>query len=228
MSNHIQISIPTPCHEKWADMTSADKGRFCASCQKQVLDFTNSTDSEIISILQNNANVCAKMRPSQMERPLRDTQGGSTLTTPFALAASLVLLAGTAQVQAQTQPETVQHTPESFPLGKIAYTQPKNIVSGQIRDEHGEPLPAVSVTITGTPTTTATDTNGNFSIEAAYGQSLEFSAIGYSKYIYKVPAQSKPFRITLKEEPMELMGDIVVVRKTFFGRIFHSIGNIFR
>jgi len=228
MSNRIQISIPSPCHEKWAAMTPTEKGRFCASCQKQVLDLTNSSDREIVSILENSSNVCAKIRPSQMDRPLQAAQSGNSMAASFAVAASVLLLAGTAEMQAQIPPQTIQHNPESFPLGKIAYTQPKNLVTGQTRDESGNPLPAVSVTIIGTSTTAMTDIDGTFSIEAGYGQRLEFSALGYSKYVYEVPAQNKPFRITLKEEPTELMGDMIVVRKTFFGRIFYRIGNLFR
>jgi hypothetical protein len=65
-----QISIPTPCNESWAAMTPADKGRFCASCQKNVIDFTRSSDREIAVAFRGGENICGKFLPSQLEREL--------------------------------------------------------------------------------------------------------------------------------------------------------------
>jgi len=70
MKRSIQISIPTPCHENWDAMTPADKGRFCASCQKTVFDFTNSSDREIASLLKNTDSACGRFRNNQLNRNL--------------------------------------------------------------------------------------------------------------------------------------------------------------
>jgi hypothetical protein len=43
----MKISINEPCHENWDKMKSNDKGAFCLSCQKNVVDFSNKTISEI-------------------------------------------------------------------------------------------------------------------------------------------------------------------------------------
>jgi hypothetical protein len=56
MRHKIQISIPEPCQEGWQNMTPVEKGRFCASCQKMVLDFTYLSDNEIIKVVTKNDN----------------------------------------------------------------------------------------------------------------------------------------------------------------------------
>jgi hypothetical protein len=44
----IKLSIPTPCHEDWNTMTATQSGKFCASCQKTVVDFSRMSDAEIM------------------------------------------------------------------------------------------------------------------------------------------------------------------------------------
>ncbi len=72
--NYI-VRIPEPCHEDWNKMTPDDKGRFCSSCSKTVVDFSNKTDSEIRDILleSQGTKVCGHFRKSQIDRPLNIT-----------------------------------------------------------------------------------------------------------------------------------------------------------
>ena len=43
----FHIDIPTPCKEGWQNMAPTEKGAFCNSCQKEVIDFTQKTPAEI-------------------------------------------------------------------------------------------------------------------------------------------------------------------------------------
>lgn len=71
MRKPLQLQIPTPCHEQWADMTPSEKGRHCAACQKTVVDFTGMSDPEIMRYLaQAGTHVCGRLAPDQVNRNL--------------------------------------------------------------------------------------------------------------------------------------------------------------
>ncbi|HWB28782.1 MAG TPA: T9SS type A sorting domain-containing protein [Chitinophagaceae bacterium] len=72
MKKQLYITIPTPCHENWDNMTPAAKGRFCQACAKTVVDFTAMTDSEILHYFSKAAgNTCGRFANDQLQRPLQ-------------------------------------------------------------------------------------------------------------------------------------------------------------
>jgi len=65
----IHLSIPRPCHENWDAMTPSDKGRFCASCQKTVIDFTNMSDRQLAAFFKKPpSSVCGRVYDDQLNR----------------------------------------------------------------------------------------------------------------------------------------------------------------
>ncbi|MBA5629864.1 hypothetical protein [Moheibacter lacus] len=62
----MKISIPQPCHENWNEMLADEKGRFCQSCQKCVIDFTKLSDKEILNYSERN--ICVKISNNQIDR----------------------------------------------------------------------------------------------------------------------------------------------------------------
>ncbi|MEY8019981.1 SusC/RagA family TonB-linked outer membrane protein [Muriicola sp. SD30] len=60
---------------------------------------------------------------------------------------------------------------------QLGFSQEK-MISGTITDETGVPLPGVSIVIVGTTSGTQSDFDGNYSINAAVGQTLRYSYIG--------------------------------------------------
>ena len=69
MSTHYSISIPKPCHEDWSKMTPNEKGRFCKSCTKTVVDFTKMSPDAIQHYLHNNKDqgICGHIKQSQLD-----------------------------------------------------------------------------------------------------------------------------------------------------------------
>ena len=70
--NRYAISIPKPCHENWGAMTPDEKGRFCAACQKTVVDFTAMNTAEVDSFFDSNAGskVCGRFNTDQLSAPV--------------------------------------------------------------------------------------------------------------------------------------------------------------
>lgn len=79
----------------------------------------------------------------------------------------------------------------------------KRIISGQVVDERGLPLPGVSVIIKDTATGTQTDFDGNFSINIERGQELEFSYVGFQSTSIVIN-DSDTISISLQEDLSEL------------------------
>ena len=68
---HLNLSIPTPCHENWDTMLPNEKGKHCLSCQKTVVDFTKMTDTQIIRYFQDYKNsTCGRFLDTQLNRPI--------------------------------------------------------------------------------------------------------------------------------------------------------------
>lgn len=228
MKKPIQISIPTPCHENWEQMTAVDKGRFCASCEKKVFDFTNSSDREIASVLKNTENACGRFSLTQIDRELILPKDKSSIWIAASAAALSLLTVGTNKVLAQTPVNTEQHQNSNtrIILGKVAPSRP--MIKGTVSNPQGEVLPGAVIKIKNSSIEKQADLDGRFSIEANSGDILQISYLGYKIENYTV-TNTKQITIILKEEEYQLQGDIVIVQKrSFFGRIFHSIGGIFR
>jgi TonB-linked SusC/RagA family outer membrane protein len=92
------------------------------------------------------------------------------------------------------------------------YSQSK-IVTGTVTDNTSAPLPAVTVKVVETNQATTTDINGKFKIEAAVGQTLNFSYLGAKAQNVKVTASTTKLSITLEFESSSL-NEVVVTGYT--------------
>ena len=69
METKHKITIPKPCHEDWNKMTPDETGRFCNSCSKSVVDFTQMLPIEIqdFFVSNQNKNVCGRFKNTQLD-----------------------------------------------------------------------------------------------------------------------------------------------------------------
>jgi len=231
MSTKINISIPQPCHENWEGMTTIDKGKFCASCQKKVFDFTRASDREIVTAYEQNQNLCGRFLNTQLHRDLTKQKEKSSVWIAAATAFISFISIGSHNAIAQEQPVKTEQTDQRM-LGKFLITKPAEIeVSGTVSDKTG-PLPGASIYIKGTEVNVSSDFDGNFTIKAKKNDILVVTFMGYDSKEIEI-LDEKKLNITLKEGGV-MLGEVVTVggirakKRTFFGRIFYAIGNWFR
>ena len=82
------------------------------------------------------------------------------------------------------------------------------MASGTVTDSKGEPLIGVSILVKGTSNGTITDMDGNFKIQAAKGDVLEVSYIGYASQAITL-ANAQPLKVTLGEDT-QVLDEVVV------------------
>ncbi len=99
-------------------------------------------------------------------------------------------------------------TPGFFAPGMMNTVQAQNQkITGTVVDDLGEPVTGANIRVKGTTRGTITDLDGKFTLDAAAGESLEVSFIGYATQTVKA---ANGLTITLREDSQSLE-DVVVV-----------------
>lgn len=86
----------------------------------------------------------------------------------------------------------------------MAFAQ--HVVSGTVEDQDG-PLIGATVVVKGTTRGTVTDMDGQYSLEAAKGETLEFSYMGYASQSFEVTGNT--INVTMAEDT-EVLSEVVV------------------
>lgn len=215
-----KITIPEPCSENWDSMTSADKGRRCAVCDKTVHDFSSFTKSELRVFLEENKGVCGKI-PTKLLDILIIKERSSYAAT-VALAA--VLSVGTTVAQNQEVNIKMGVSSGIITSGKVAVNpsfdellhERQVIIKGKVVDVNDKVgLPGVAVFLSSHPERNSTvyaDFDGVFEFEVPEDIEIEdvmlkFSFLGYTDQ-YVTPKKGMEF-ITVKLEE-EALGEVEV------------------
>ena len=99
-------------------------------------------------------------------------------------------------------------TPGFFVPGMMTTVQAQNQkITGTVVDDLGEPITGANIRVKGTTRGTITDLDGKFSLDAAAGENLEISFIGYATQTVKA---ANGLTVTLREDSQSLE-DVVVV-----------------
>lgn len=167
MNQKTTLSINTPCSEKFNNFTSTEKGGFCNSCQKEVIDFRNWTDKEVAIHFKNTTQkTCGYFREDQL-KSYDDIIPLKTNRYPFfnASVASVSLLSllsfNSAFGQSKEKPATIQYENKNNKVKEVDQQSEGIIVKGIISDELG-PLAGANVALKNSNIGVTTNFNGEF------------------------------------------------------------------
>ncbi|MEO2059221.1 MAG: carboxypeptidase-like regulatory domain-containing protein [Mesonia sp.] len=241
----FKLNIPEPCHEDWQQMSPTQKGKFCASCQKEVIDFTKLSATEIARKTKNAKQLCGRFTSTQLEQDYVSTSQSSLSRLGIALGlGSIITVAqpGLAQEKRPTQESVLNLNSENEEEEKIDVVEALNnkmpicgfdeviIITGNVTEETGLPLPGVNIIQQNTSNGTQTDFDGNFSIEISEEDFenevfLQFSYVGFETVQVKINSEEKNQTLKLELSPGEaLEGEVVIIRTNIFQRFL----NLFR
>lgn len=192
MAKNLLLTIPEPCHENWANMSPNDKGRFCGSCQKTVIDFTTMSDTQLVAFFKKkkSGNVCGRFYDDQLDTempiPVRSIPWVKyffQITLPAFIASGNVMSQEQTGLQQQGKVEEVTVFLQCTPRKKQKTPVQVITVKGQITDEEGNGIPYASIVNNKTKAGFAADSLGNFTLKDVHlmeGSEYTVSAVGYT------------------------------------------------
>jgi hypothetical protein len=203
---HLKIELPNPCHEDWTQMSKAEKGRFCGSCEKIVVDFTTKTDKELIEFfVTKNQRACGRFRTNQLDRAIVPEQEVTTKWWPNAIAAGILSVLSFAGFSQEPKPGKaeiiIEHEIEleyeheitmgEAPLNDITIANFK----GSVLDQDGNRIGYAKIKIHDFDTTIVSDEDGRFEVSLDLkGKDIQthfnakLSASGYYEMDIQLPA----------------------------------------
>lgn len=143
-------------------MEPTAEGRMCSACEKVVVDFSGMTDAELLNYFLSAKTIpCGRFHRSQLNIPLSPLKPVrrtfATVYKQIAAVFAFLTLKPSGAV-AQGQPRVVM---QSIP-NKISQTNSgSTIISGSVKDVHGEPLGNAVVNLDDMPTAVCND-SGRF------------------------------------------------------------------
>lgn len=199
MKKAITISIPEPCHEDWAKMTTTEKGKFCSVCTKEVFDFTSKTDEELVKILSNNKNACGRLKKSQLNREVKlERKSGQSLAP---IAASMLLPLSLLSNNLPTEINSASEKPMvSLGIGRFSngLNRIQIVTEGIVTDQNGIPLRNVEITSNETGAREWTNKEGEYRIVTLDHEQLEFKLKNYISKEIMLSNSSKTIAVSME------------------------------
>lgn len=224
MKHSFQLNIENPCHEQWESFTPTATGGFCASCQKNVIDFSKMSESALVAFfrdhLNSSQNLCGRFREDQLKRNYQIEEWFPTWSVQnnqVQYEIPVAVISQRSYKQAIRLP-LIQHMKVVRNMAAAILTLlyieegigQSRIVSGQVVDAYAkEALPGATITIKGTKRGTVSDENGNYKIEVSDNDILVIGSIGYKEIQEHVAGTKGQIKIEMEEE-VTALGEIVI------------------
>ncbi|WP_396600846.1 carboxypeptidase-like regulatory domain-containing protein [Algibacter sp. R77976] len=234
MEQKINLTITKPCTEKFNQFNKTEKGGFCNSCKKEVIDFRNMTDKQLSSYFKSKTGkACGYFDTSQLTRDIQVQEFQQPKRLQFLKVAALAFLSLTSlhHVQAQEhQPKTeIIESFENKTQANKALEQDK-LLTGTVVEESG-PLPGANIILEGTTIGTSTNFDGEFIFPKTLkeGDVLVISYLGFTTQKIKIKKEQTQLNAVLNinmeyDTSCILMGEVDVntvyeTKRTFWQKI---------
>jgi len=222
MKKQFTLSVSSPCSEQWDTFSAGSNGSFCHSCHKDVIDFTQMSEQEIIGYFREQPeHVCGRFKSDQLKtyqhRTLPTLSPGWNLLRVgvFGLAlmfASQYVNAVNPPLKSPTEMAIVQQDGSINPdqLDEITLT-------GIVTDENNQPFPGVNIYLKDDSTVgILSDENGTFQLSGNFqpGDIVVFSFLGYEPVEYII-TQNIPASLEICLSDFNIMMGEVQVDKPY-------------
>jgi CarboxypepD_reg-like domain/Secretion system C-terminal sorting domain len=215
MQTTIKLRVAESCHENWNTMSPAEQGRFCASCQKKVTDFTQMNDKEILQyISEKGASMCGRFENGQLNReikPIASPRYRWSYIWNVVAASVLTIFQANAQVlNPKNNTRTIISNEEKNTKGQFSVNMsiPGGIeeIKGTIIDEKtNQPIVGARVTVKGTSNEVSTNDKGEFTLKVMSGTgelTLVVSSIGYFDQEHAISRFTGKLSFYLQQVPL--------------------------
>jgi len=201
MSKKFQLTIPEPCHEDWNKMQLEEKGRFCSSCQKGVMDFTGMSDQQLIAFFKkpSTESVCGRFNHDQLNHDFEIPRKRIpwlkyffTIAIPAFFVSNKANAQGNWVIKKQVvvpKCDTLMGKPvPPMRLGEISVVDTEimqpgtRTISGKVVDQKGNGVPFALLRIDSISVKFITDSEGDFSFQVPAGKdelNLRISSIAF-------------------------------------------------
>lgn len=224
MNEKFSLSIGKPCSEKFSDFAPKDKGSYCNSCQKTVIDFTKMKDQEILNYFNNQKNnTCGLFLESQLKtysdiNPLINKQKPNLFVSSvfgFSLLSVLSFSNGYSQEKTKGN-ETVKIEKDTEEQNDSSDENKQHRIKGTVLDETG-PLPGANVYLKGKNIGIQTGFDGKFTFPERLniGDILVVSFLGLTDQEIQITKEDgnvkMNYEIKLQSDnrfPVMMMGEV--------------------
>lgn len=222
MAQKIELHIENPCQENLSKMTATDKGVFCSSCSKEVIDFSLMSNDELLQQFKNyKGGGCGIFRDNQLGRPLTGTPRRS-----FAWKYAWQLLIPAFLLSRQARSQTIvmgKMAKKQVTVGKDYSPHKENKagkipglvnVNGIVLDSNTrQPVSNASIGVADYGVIGFTDSSGRFAITIKPGHhELTISSAGYRLTNYKLNENLGAGELIIAMQPDVKELDGVVVK----------------
>ncbi|RZJ77089.1 MAG: carboxypeptidase regulatory-like domain-containing protein [Flavobacterium sp.] len=212
----ISIQIADPCQQNWETMEDRNKERFCESCQKCVVDFSNHTNAEIVkAISEAKDEVCGRLSVEQLNQLhyylVAVPSNKNWLKYLGVLAIGASLFANEAKAIGVKVPVEITTTNgKSITDAKPIKTK---MIYGYVVDENNKPIADSVVLITGTKFSAKTDKNGRYELLIPGNLDVKINRLKIASMQYYVEINYnvvKQKNLVLHSTPM-ILGKIAIL-----------------